>query len=125
MKATQFKAGVRSGKAAQHWVPIGSLRVNSDGYLDRKVREDHGSRNWVCVHRLVWEEANGPTPAGHAVVFKPGRRTTSIDQITLDALELVTRAELMRRNTIHRYPRELKQAIRLVGKLRRTIEDRA
>lgn len=125
---TQFKKGQMSGAAARNYVPIGSERISKDGHVERKFTDDptlHPVARWKGVHRLVWEAANGPVPAGHVVVFRPGRATTDVSRITLDALELVTRAELMRRNTIHRYPAELKQTIRLVGKLRRVIEDKA
>lgn len=127
MASTQFKAGEMRGAAQHNYVPIGTERISKDGYLERKVTDDHPvpARRWVAVHRLVWEASNGPVPPGHAVAFLPGRRTTEADAITLDGLELITRAELMRRNTIHRYPSELKQTIRLVGKLRRAIEERS
>ncbi|HHN3384918.1 HNH endonuclease, partial [Pseudomonas aeruginosa] len=36
---------------------------------------------------------------------------------------LITRAERMRRNSIHRYPPELKSAIRVISKLKRTIQE--
>lgn len=127
MAETQFKAGEMRGAAQKNYVPIGTERISKDGYLERKVTDDHPvpTRRWVAVHRLVWEAANGPIPAGHAVVFRKGMRTALPSEITKERLELVTRAELMRRNTIHRYPAELKQTIRLVGKLRRAIEDKA
>lgn len=127
MAETQFKPGEMRGAAQRNYVPIGTERVSKDGYLERKVTDDHPvpARRWVAVHRLVWEEANGPIPAGHAVVFRKGMRTALPNEITKERLELVTRAELMRRNTIHRYPAELKQTIRLVGKLRRVIEEKA
>ena len=53
------------------------------------------------------------------VCFKDGNKT----HIALNNLELLTRAERMRRNTIHRYPEELKSAIRAIGKLKRTIRE--
>lgn len=56
-------------------------------------------------------------PPGHAVVFLPGRRTTELERITLDAIELVTRAELMKRNTLHRLPPEVVDLCRLRGRL--------
>lgn len=127
-KATQFRPGTLNGRAAQHVVPVGSYRVNDDGYLDRKVSDQPGPQTlrWRAVHRLVWEAAHGHVPAGHAVVFRPGRRTTDPDLITLDALELVTRAELMRRNSVHiRCPPELARVVQLRGALQRQINRRA
>lgn len=120
-KDTQFKPGF----TPHNWVPVGAYRINAEGYLDRKTHESRGARNWEGVHRLVWVEAHGPIPAGHAVVFKPGRRTNVLQEITLEALDLVTRGELMRRNTIHRYPPELKQTMKLVARVKRIIKERA
>ena len=102
MSLTQFKPGIKP----HTWVPVGSYRINSDGYLDRKVNDLPGPNHvrWHPVHRLVWIEANGPVPPGRTVVFKPGRRTTDLALITPDAVECITRAELMARNTIHQMP---------------------
>lgn len=122
MAATQF----RKGNRPHTWVPVGSHRVNGDGYLDRKMTDDGPPyKHWVGVHRLVWIEAHGPVPDGHAVVFRPGRKTTVLEEITLDALELVTRAELMRRNTVHNLPPELAKLVQLRGAVNRQINRRA
>jgi len=119
MAQTQFKKGQRGNK----FLPIGSLRINADGYLDRKIAATgYPPADWKAVHRLVWEHAHGPIPRSHAVTFKPGRRTTVEAEITIDALELVTRQELMRRNSYHtRYPKEVGLAIQARGQLIRKI----
>ena len=121
MAATQFKVGDRP----HTWVPVGSLRVK-DGYLERKVSEEPGSpsKRWHGVHRLVWEAANGPMPAGHVIVFKPGKQTTDLAAITLDAVELVSRAELMARNTRHNYGPEINELIGLRARITRQINKR-
>lgn len=127
MAETQFKKG-RPASEARNYLPIGSLRICADGYLVRKVTDDQSiapARRWIGVHRLVWESANGPIPHGHVVVFRPGRATTDESKITLDALEIVTRGELMKRNTIHRYPPELKQVIKLNARVQREIATRS
>lgn len=121
---TRFKPG-RPAEEARNYVPIGSLRVNADGYLERKTTDDpsmYPARRWVAVHRLVWMEANGSVPDGHVVVFKPGRRTAVLEQITSDAVELVSRVELMKRNTVHaRYPKEVAQLVQLKGAIKRQV----
>ena len=83
------------------------------------------ARRWVAVHRLVWEAAHGPVPDGHVVVFLPGKRTAELDGITLDVVELVTRRELMRRNSVHQMPKELVELVRLRGVLTRQINTKA
>ena len=59
------------------------------------------------MHRLLWEQANGLIPPGHVVVFMDGDRT----HIAHDNLELITRGELARRNTIHNLPEDLKEVL--------------
>ena len=126
MSETQFKKGQRSGVAAANWVPVGSYRINADGYLDRKIRDDGPpQKRWVGVHRLVWIEANGPLPPGHVVVFKPGRRTTKVEEIALDILELKSRGELMLQNSYHtNYPKAIGELIQLRGAVQRQINKR-
>lgn len=127
MADTQFKKGCMSGAAQHNYVPIGTERLTKDGYVERKVNDDHPvpARRWVGVHRLVWEAVNGQVPAGHAVTFRPGKRTTDVALITIDIVELVSRAELMRRNSYHtKYPKDIALLIQLKGALNRKINRR-
>jgi len=107
-------------------LPLSTLRINADGYLERKTSMTHPvpARRWIAVHRLVWIEANGPVPNGHVVVFKPGMRTNVLDEITLDKVELISCAENMRRNSYHNYPKEIAQLIQLRGAVQREINRR-
>lgn len=124
--AKGWKAGGRSaetrfkpGQRPHTWQPIGSERFSKEGYLQRKVTDTgYPPRDWVGVHVLLWQEHNGPVPPGHIVIFRDKNKRN----ITIDNLELITRAEHCRRNSIHRYPPELKATIRALGKLKRTIE---
>lgn len=122
---TQFKPG-RHPHEARNYRPIGSLRTNRDGYLERKVTDDttvYSARRWVPVHRLVWEAEHGPVPAGHIVVFKPGMRTTEEADITVDRLECITRQENMQRNSAQRFGPDVFKAIQLRGALNRKIRN--
>jgi len=132
-KGKRFEAGGRSvltrfppGVIPHNYAPIGSLRVTTVGYLQRKVTDTgYSPADWVSVHKLVWEAAHGPVPEGHVVAFKPGRRTTVEDEITLDALELVSRQDLMARNTVHNLPPELRETVHALSSLRRVINNRS
>ena len=125
-RKTQFRKGHIGGMAAARIQPVGALRI-ADGQLQKKVNNDRPfMRRWVAVSRLVWESANGAIPSGHAVTFKPGLQTVVESEITLDRLELVSRAELMRRNSYHtRYPKEVAQLIQLKGAINRKINRRS
>ena len=73
--------------------------------------------------RERWTEA-GPVPAGHAVVFLPGRFSTKAEDIAADALELITRKALMARNSVQRLPKPLADLTRLRAVITRTINRR-
>lgn len=126
-RANQFQKG-RPAEQSNTWVPIGTVRLDKDGVPVRKVSDDLAlprKLRWVPVPRLVWIAANGPVPDGCAVVFKPGRKTSIEADITADALECISRADLMRRNTYHRYGPEIASAIQLRGAINRQINKRA
>ena len=115
---TRFKPGTLNGTAAERVKPVGHERTTKDGILQRKIRADGPlHRRWKAVHTILWEEHNGPVPAGHLVVFRDRNR----NNMQLDNLELITRAQNCQRNTIHRYSAELKGIIRLQKKLERAI----
>lgn len=123
---TQFKKGEMSGAAQHNYVPIGSTRITKDGALERKTSDDpdiYPAKRWVPVARLVWESAHGPIPAKHVVRFLPGLQTTVETEITLDKLECISLAENMRRNSLHRYPKDIARAIQLRGALNRRINN--
>lgn len=122
MAETQFKAGNKP----HTWVPVGSFRI-TDGVLEQKYADDPGppGRRWKSYARIVWERVHGPVPAGMSVVFKPGARTTDPELITAEVLELLSRAELMARNTRHRYGEEINQLIALRCALARQINRRS
>jgi hypothetical protein len=123
MKGLQIGGGetrFRKGNKPHTWVPIGTEQIR-DGYLWRKVT-DHGGRfDWKQLHVMLWEQHRGPVPAGLILVFRDRNK----QNIQLDNLELITRAENCRRNSIHRYPPEVKELIRLQKKLEREIRKKA
>lgn len=119
---TQFKKGVRQGVAVKLYQPIGAERISKDGYLERKINDDLPlQKRWRAVHLVMWEAANGPLPKGHAICFKDGNKAN----LTLDNFELISRADLMRRNTLHNYPKEIAQLIQLRGAINRKINNRS
>jgi len=122
---TQFKKGQMRGAAQHNYVPIGTVRFHKDGYLERKVTDNPAlvpARRWVAVHRLVWEAKNGPIPKSHVVAYKPGQRTTTESEITVDRLELISRAEMARRNhPSSRHGPEIGKLIQLKGAITRQI----
>lgn len=121
-KGVRFVAGGRSaetrfdkGDMPHNHVPVGTEVMGTDGYLKMKVAEP---RKWEWTHRRNWEEVHGPIAKGLALVFKDRNRLNC----DVSNLELLTRSQLMLRNTIHRYPPELKETIRQLSKFNKTLE---
>lgn len=112
---TQFK----KGRKPKNWVPIGSERVTEDGYLWRKMTDTGATRkDFVQVHRLVWIEHTGkPIPKGHAIVFKDGNKRN----LDISNLELLSRADLMRRNSVHTLPPDIKAQCMVLGGFNRKL----
>lgn len=119
MAETQFKKGRQSPNA----MPLWTFRFNSDGYLLLKTgkRMPKPNDGWEYVHRLIWEQANGPLPnwTESRLWWKDRDR----GNCALSNLELVTTKEHMSRTTIHRLPPELKSTIFQAGVLKRRIRE--
>lgn len=109
---TEFK----KGQKPHNYRPVGSERITKDGYLERKIADPS---KWKAIHHIEWEKVNGPIPPRHKVIFKiPDKLNVSVENLLLVSYE-----EAMRRNTIHRYPNEIKQAIKTISKLKKTIRN--
>lgn len=117
IERTQFKKGNRP----HTWRPIGSIfKHTEDGIWHIKVREKtpgQTQNNIVPLHTHLWEQAHGPVPHGYLVRFKDGNP----DNLDLDNLELLSRAENMARNSIQRFPPELRELIAVKARLTRVI----
>lgn len=87
-KETQFK----KGNIPQSYRPVGSERVNADGYTEVKVADPS---IWEPKHKIVWEQHHGrQVPEGYVVIFGD-RNKSNFDP---ENLLLVSRAQLVRMN---------------------------
>ena len=88
LRPTMFKKGQRP----HNFKPVGSTRVNVDGYVEVKVADPN---MWRQRSRLVYEKANGKIPRNHCVLHKNGVKTDD----RLENLIVVSHAELAAINT--------------------------
>jgi hypothetical protein len=86
------KGWFKPGNMPFNTMPLGSERINADGYVEIKYSEKSGppKNRWKGKHVLIWEKANGPVPKGHVVIFADGNRRN----FKLKNLVLVSRKEL-------------------------------
>jgi hypothetical protein len=128
-KGIPFRSGGRSvetqfrpGNRPHTWHPVGHERITDEGYHQRKLTDTGVTRrDYVNVHWIIWRAAGRDIPPGMALVFKDGDKANS----ALDNLELVTRAELMRRNSVHRNHPQIVELMRLRAVITRKINQRS
>lgn len=86
------KGWFQPGDDPYNTVPVGTVLMKSDGYLWKKLEAEPkaGRNNWKQLHRIIWEEANGPIPDDCILVFRDQNR----ENCTLENLALVGRAVL-------------------------------
>ena len=112
---TMFKKGNKPPNTK----PADAITIRMDNsnipYKYLKIRDS----NWQLMHRVIYEKYHGPVPKGSIVTFKDGN-TMNCD---IDNLICITMAENMVRNSIQRYPEELKKVIRLNSKLKKQIKN--
>lgn len=117
-RKTQFKKGQRVHKEGKN----GDIRIRHN----HKERGDKPYKwirlrkaKWEMLHVHLWKKNNGRIPKGMIVVFKDGDTM----HCEVENLELITREQNMNRNTIHRYPQELKDVIRLTNKVSKKLKE--
>jgi hypothetical protein len=114
-----LKTTFKKGSVPPNYKPVGSERIDKDGYLMVKVRE--GLRGWDLKHRHVYRLHFGEIPKGYNVEFKDRNRLNCEPS----NLVLRTRVENMKINTYHNYPKEIASTIQLMGALKRQINKHA
>lgn len=108
VKTTMFK----NGHVPHNHRPVGSERINVDGYIEIKVAEP---KKWRLKHNMIYEQHHGEIPKGHVVVFLDGNKMN----LEPDNLKLISRGELviMNRQGLFQENPELTEAAINVVKL--------
>lgn len=117
-----IKTRFKKGQVPPNKKPLGSERITKDGYIEIKVFENNYPKsNYVLKHRLEWEKHNPKIKRNEIIIFKDGDKTNC----SIENLTIMLKSDNMRRNTIHNYPAELKETIRLKNKLIKKIKSKS
>ena len=81
-KATMFK----KGNIPPNYRPVGSERINIDGYVEIKVGDPS---EWELKHRYIYEQKYGKIPKEDIVIFLDNDKTN----VDIDNLKHITRRE--------------------------------
>lgn len=114
-KATRFKKGGISANRYEDFTEV--------------IREDKNGKPYIMIrtpskgklsykHIYIWEKENGKVPKGHCLWFIDGNTMNC----KLENLELITRAENLKRN-VHNRPKEFNRAIKLKNKILKQINN--
>lgn len=112
IKRTMFKSGNKPGNIKK----VGAERIDHEGYTYVKLAD----ADWVLKHRHIWKQVNGPVLANHIVIFKDN----NINNFDINNLQMISKKENMSRNTIHQYPEQIQQLIKLKNKLKKKINEK-
>ena len=85
------KTWFKKGSTPVNHKPVGSERIDVDGYILVKVEEPN---RWRLKHRIVWEEHYGKIPDGQNVIFLDGNKLNT----DIENLALVTNREHLQMN---------------------------
>ena len=112
---TQFK----KGGLPPNTMHDGAITLRHDKTGKKYLYIRIAKAKWILYHQKIYQDAYGPIPKNHIIVFKD-RNTLNV---SLDNLECITRIENMHRNSLHRLSPEIKQTIRTLTKLKKTIRN--
>ena len=100
--------------------------TNPDDYISiRKKYKDKKSYAFIkknnkmqSAHRYIWEKVNGKIPKGSNIIFIDGNTAN----LNINNLKCVSNAELMERNSMYQYPKEITDLMRAKGKIKQEIK---
>jgi len=127
LKQSQYMSTAAIEKVSHTWFKVGKNPHNtkSDGEITMRLDKTKkryqfirvSEANWIPLHRHNWMQVHGAIPKALKLAFKDGDTLNC----SIDNLELVTAAELMKRNSFHNYPKPLALMVQLRGALNRQI----
>lgn len=107
------KTSFKKGEKPFNWRPVGSERINVDGYIEIKINDPNV---WEFKHIIEWIKHFGPIDPGDVIRFVDG------DKLNLSPsnMEKITRAEHLafNREKVSDYAPELQPSIKLICRLK-------
>lgn len=117
-KGTMFKPGQIPATCVHFGKPYLHSRIKKDGYIERTwyIQESTNKRSAYLAYLC---RNNGIDLTGKKPILKDGFDHSRAP--TMEDIMIVTNAENMRRNSLHRYPPEVVKLCQLKGALQRQI----
>lgn len=111
-KHNSLKTVFKKGNIPHNHRPVGSERINVEGYSEIKIKEPN---KWILKHRYIYEQHYGKIPDGYNVMFADKNR----QNFDIDNLILVSKHEdlIMNRKKLIYEDKELTKSGHLVAKV--------
>ncbi|OCH31840.1 hypothetical protein A6D98_09830 [Aliivibrio fischeri] len=103
----------KKGNKPHNHKPVGSERVNVEGYVEIKTKEPN---IWELKHRVNYQQAHGEIPLGHNVRFKDGDRE-NCDPENLFLVDNHENVLLNQRYKLNHQPTEIKDTLVLLARI--------
>lgn len=110
------------GHVSANTKPVGYERLNKDGFVEIKINQPNpytkATTRFRHKHVYLWEQANGPVPTNHVIMFKDGNKRN----FDMENLICVNRAVSLwlNRNNYYQLPVEVRDSAIALAKLRTT-----
>lgn len=85
------KTSFKKGNVPVNHRPVGSERVNVDGYVEIKIKDPN---KWDLKHRVIYKRLHGDIPKDSVIIFADGNK----HNLDIDNLVAITRNEHARLN---------------------------
>lgn len=111
-KRTRFK----KGNTPHNTVKVGTEVITKDGYTKVKIAHPN---EWELKQRTVFKDVHSTgLNSNEVIIFKDG----DLKNFKPENLKKLTREELMNKNSMHKYPKALKEIIKLNNKFIKEIK---
>lgn len=117
VKAGRFAICPIKAWAVRGVTEVGNIRLWNHSYGDGKFAVIKTENGFVHYNRWLWIEHFGELDSDQLVVTKSGKTIAKGP----DDLELIDRSEHARRNSLKRYPEELRTTVKTLRKLKREL----
>ena len=109
------KTCYKKGNIPANHREVGEERITVDGYVEIKVRDRCGNKNWELKHRYIYEQHYGKIPDGYNIIFLDGNKLN----LDISNLKAVSKAEdlIMNNNKLFTTDKDLTNTGTILAKV--------
>lgn len=106
------KTTFKKGNIPKNHKPIGSERINIDGYIEIKVQEPN---KWDLKHRIIYKQKYGEIPKGYNVIFLDSNK----QNLDISNLKAISKHDnlIMNENNLRFNDKELTESAYLIAQI--------